>query len=125
VGLLEETVSNHMARLPKSGKLDEVIDRLTELARASDVRIHRTQTNTNPPSGETALSQGFVEQRLSVEMVGDFPNFYTFLRALEDENRIIRIQEIELKRLSNEPSDSRIQATLQLRVFCRKAEAQP
>ena len=114
---LAEAVEFFQSKLPTQKEIDEVLRGAWRLAESNDLVTKSIHTlDPNVYSGFTSPGSGYCEQPVAVELEGDFLGFYTFLLALENQPRIMRIREINLKKLPKGP-EGHVQASFTMCVF--------
>jgi len=62
----------------------------------------------------------YAEQPVFLQLEGDFKGFYSFLLALENKARIMRIQQMELEKLTNE-QEGQMRADLTISIFFERS----
>lgn len=89
---LQKTIEFFESKLPPKSHIAEVLEQVTVIAQKHDLK----------PKTIRALkekdSNGYIEQPLKMELVGNFNSFYSFLLELEKLPRIMKIRELELKK---------------------------
>lgn len=89
---LEQAVAFFESKLPPTSEIDKVLQ---------DVTVIGTEKGLKPKTIRALKKKndsGYIEQPLRMQLVGDFPSFYSFLLELEKLPRIMRIRELEVKR---------------------------
>ena len=111
---LEEAIEFFETQLPPTSEIDNVLKQLTVIAQKANLRPKTIRTL------QQKNNSGYVEQVLKMEVVGDFPSFYTFLLSVEKLSRIIKTREL---RLDKKGSDSDISADFIMSVFFQNANS--
>jgi len=124
---LEAILREQTARLPQEENIDDVFRDLSSLARAHHLRMHQMQTHTRVVSSEEAESNNVAEQGFVLELEGSFSDLYEFLEALENQPRLLRIDELKIQRSkeTDAPGETKnplLRASLRLRTFYRNEE---
>ena len=114
---LAEAVKAFRDKLPSEKEMDKVLKDLWLLAESN--RLSTKSIRTVKPGGRTLLvdPEGpYAEQPISMQLHGPFMGFYSFLLALENQARIIRIREMKVEKLPR-AEEGHIRATCQVSVF--------
>ncbi len=124
---LEAILREQTARLPQEENIDDVFRDLSSLARAHHLRMHQMQTHTRVVSSEEAESNNVAEQGFVLELEGSFSDLYEFLEALENQPRLLRIDELKIQwsKETDAPGETKnplLRASLRLRTFYRNEE---
>jgi len=114
---MEESIAYFQSKLPSEKEIDKVLKEVWLLARRNNL------TPTVVKTQERANKQSFVdsqdtnaEQPIEMHLEGDFFGFYSFLQAMENQPRIMRIAQMELTHDDKMPS-GQMKATLHLSIF--------
>lgn len=107
------TVLNN--RVPREEETDKILRGVSMLANANRLRTQKIQAN--PISAPAAPGSRYLEQHITVELEGDFLGFYTFLQALENQPRIIRIVRMKLEKMSDPTMKGQVKAALDMQLF--------
>lgn len=116
---LKNAISFFQSKLPSEKEMDKVLQETWELAEANHLKTRSIRTLSRHRDAKFTVSAGaHSEQPIAVLLEGDFLGFYSFLQALEAQPRILRLQKLELFKLSGkETPEGRIRAKLELSVF--------
>ena len=106
---LEEAVNFFESRLPPKSQIYNVLEQVTLIAQEKGLKPKTIRTMSEKDNN------GYIEQPLKMELVGNFGSFYSFLLELEKLPRIMRIRDLKLK--SKATNDSEISADFVLSIF--------
>lgn len=96
-------------KLPREKEVDQILGDVWQLAEQSSLRA----TSVKPLKADKAGAAN--EQPIEITFDGDFSGFSRFLRLLEASDRIIRITQLELRKISEEGKP--MQAKLVLNIY--------
>ena len=104
---VQEGIEYFESKLPPKSKIHKVLEQVTVIAQKQGLqpKTIRTMKKKN--------NNGYMEQPLRMELIGDFNSFYSFLLELEELDRIMKIRELKLEKLS----ESEIKADFVVSVF--------
>jgi len=91
IAQLEEAVGFFESKLPPKSEIYNVLEQVTLIAQKKGLRPKtiRTMKEKN--------NNGYIEQPLKMQLVGNFGSFYSFLLELEKLPRIMKIRDLKLK----------------------------
>jgi len=114
---LEKAVSFFQSKLPPEKEIDKVLKEVWQLAESNRLitKSIRTLQRTTEETAQAASSP-HAEQPIAMQLDGDFVGLYGFLLALENQPRIMRINNMKLKK-ADKGSEGQMQATLEMSVF--------
>jgi len=117
IAQLTEAINYFQSKLPNEKEIDKILQDIWHLA--EDNNLHTASIRTLDRSGRDMFlsadaSQG--EQPIAVHLTGNFEGFYSFLLALENQARIMRIRKMLLK-TSNDSPDGNIDAEFEMSIF--------
>jgi Tfp pilus assembly protein PilO len=114
---LQKGLQFFQSKLPSEKEMDKVLREVWRLAEASRLTTKsiRTQKRTGR-SRYTGEGHNAHEQPIEMRLEGNFLGFYTFLQALENQPRIMRIHKMELE-TKNDGPQGHVQATFVVSVF--------
>ncbi len=107
------TVLNN--RVPREEETDKILRGVSMLANANRLRTQKIQAN--PIAAPTTPGTRYLEQHITVELEGDFLGFYTFLQALENQPRIIRVVRMKLEKLADPTMKGQVKASLDMQLY--------
>ena len=101
---LEDAIKFFRSKLPGEKEIDKVLQEVWRLAEANklttkSIRMLKTRSATvtlTSPAGP------YAEQPISIQLEGPFTGFYGFLLALESQPRIMRIQQMDIKKVDKQ-----------------------
>jgi len=104
---VQEGIKYFESKLPPKSQIHKVLEQVTVIAQKQGLKPKtiRTMKEKN--------NNGYMEQPLRMELMGDFNSFYSFLLELEELDRIMKIRELKLEKLS----ESEITADFVVSVF--------
>lgn len=94
---LQKCIDSLESKLPLTSEIHKVLEQVTLIAqkeglKAKDIRTLKQKENN-----------GYIDQPMKMELVGNFNSFYSFMLELEQLSRIMKIRELEIKKdLTNE-----------------------
>jgi len=89
---LQEAVDFFESKLPPTSEIYKVLEQVTVVAQKENLKPKTIRTL------KKKNNNGYIEQPLAMELVGDFDSFYSFLLELEKLPRIMKFRELELKK---------------------------
>ncbi|MGC9454408.1 MAG: type 4a pilus biogenesis protein PilO [Phycisphaerae bacterium] len=122
ISSLEEAVDFFRSKLPNEKEIDKVLQELWQMAeqnhlstksiRAIARNKQTSLTDENGPHGE---------QPIQMKLEGDFEGLYSFLLALENQPRIMRILKMTVQQPRDAP-DGYVQAEFLMSVFFERSD---
>lgn len=123
IASLEKGISFFESKLPSEKEIDKVLREVWKLAEANQLTTKSIRTAKRAArSRYTAGARKAQEQPIEVKLEGNFLGFYSFLQALENQPRIMRIHKMELEEKSSAPRGE-IQASFVVSIFFEPADA--
>ncbi len=107
---LQEAVEFFESKLPTTEEIDKVLQDVTLIGEKHGVQ-RKTIRRMDKKEGDS----GYVEQRLEMELEGNFNSFYSFLLELEKLPRIMKIRELKLQKLLDK--EGQVSAIFILSIF--------
>ncbi|MHC4638708.1 MAG: type IV pilus inner membrane component PilO [Planctomycetota bacterium] len=106
---LQEAIKFFEDKLPPTSEIDKVLKQVTLIVQKQGLKpkIIRTLKKKN--------NSGYIEQPLKMELVGNFTSYYSFLLQLENLPRIMKIRELEMKKLTNQ--EGKIETSFIVSIF--------
>ena len=124
IAALEKAVAFFQSKLPKEKEIDKVLRGTWQLAERNRLVTKSIRTvNQTSEAARMFASGSQYEQPIHIELTGNFAGFYTFLQALEDQARIMRISRMELARPTG-GKKGHIEASLDMYVFFDMSEGE-
>ena len=118
---LEKAVSFFQSKLPNEKEIDKVLKELWLLAEANQLTTKSIRTlQTVGATGLTTPQDPHCEQPIAMDLEGDFRGLYSFLLAMENQPRIMRLRQMELKKLEDGPEGA-IRAECEMSIFFEKS----
>ncbi|UCD49064.1 MAG: type 4a pilus biogenesis protein PilO [Phycisphaerales bacterium] len=90
LGQLEEAITFFESKLPSTSEIHKVLEQVTVIAQKQGLQPKTIRTLSRKDNS------GYVEQPLSMELVGNFNSFYSFLLEIEKLPRIMKLRELKL-----------------------------
>jgi len=118
---LNAAVAFFQSKLPSEKEIDKVLQEVWLLAERNELKtksirtLKRSRSSAGTPAGPHA------EQPIAMELEGDFMGFYTFLQALENQPRIMRIHELTIEN-DLRRGKGHVKASFTMSVFFEPAE---
>jgi Tfp pilus assembly protein PilO len=120
IAALEEAIRFFQSKLPSEKEMDKVLREVWRLAEAN----HLATKSIRTLPVDDKVTTGPREQPIAVQLEGDFRGFYSFLQALENQPRIMRINSMTLTKLKNAP-EGQVQASFNMSIFFERAPGAP
>jgi Tfp pilus assembly protein PilO len=118
IARLEEGVQYFQSKLPNEKEIDKILQDIWQLAESNDLHTASIRTLTRSKGNASYLpagsSQG--EQPIEIHLTGDFMGFYSFLLALENQARIMRIRLMDVEIDKSGPSGL-VDAQFEMSIF--------
>jgi len=106
---VEEAIKIFESKLPPTSEISSVLENVTKIS------LNHGLTPKTIKALTTQNNHGYVEQPLKMELDGNFNSYYSFLLELEKLDRITKIRELTLKKLSKH--EGQTQATFVVSIF--------
>jgi len=114
---LEKAVAFFHSKLPNEKEIDKVLQEIWRLAESSQLTTKSIRVvdkaSRNLP---VAAGGGYAEQPISVQLEGSFLGLYTFLQALENQPRIMRIHNLSVTKSKKGP-EGHVEASFVMSIF--------
>ncbi len=120
IASLESAIGFFQSKLPNEKEMDKVLREIWHLAEANQLIAKSIRTLPNNEQTDITGPAGPHEQPIAVKLEGDFRGFYSFLQALENQPRIMRVSKMTLSKLNNAP-EGQIRASFDMSVFFERA----
>ena len=122
ISSLGEAIKFFRSKLPGEKEIDKVLQEVWRLAETNKMTTKSIRTLKSTPSAVTLTepSGPYAEQPISLELEGTFVGFYGFLLALETQPRIMRIQQMDIKKIP-EKGEGYIQVDCTISVFFERS----
>lgn len=114
---LTEAIDYFQSKLPNEKEMDKILQDIWRLAQDNHLHTDSIRTLDRSSSGGFVAeggSQG--EQPIIVRLTGDFRGFYSFLLALENQPRIMRIRKMIVESKKDGPAGC-IEADFEMSIF--------
>jgi Tfp pilus assembly protein PilO len=89
---LQEAVRFFESKLPPTSEVHKVLEQVTVIAQKQGLKPKTIKTLVQKDNS------GYIEQPLTMKLVGDFTAFYSFLLELEKLPRIMKLRELKLEK---------------------------
>lgn len=118
---LEDGLRFFQSKLPSEKEIDRVLQEIWRMAEANDLVTKSIRTTSRKESRRfTGATGPHAEQPIILQLEGDFMGFYAFLQALENQPRIMRVQDMTLKKLLK-GREGRMQVTFVMSIFFERS----
>jgi len=123
---LQKAMAFFHSKLPDEKEIDKVLKGIWRLAESNHLKARSIRTlERNKSSRSSSSSTGYREQPIQIKLAGNFLGFYSFLQALENEPRIMRIRQMTLKRPRKGP-EGNVEVEFTMTIFFEGShESQP
>ena len=119
------------SKLPNEKEIDKVLQEVWRLAEANQLATKSIRTLER--SGQNCFASGegpHTEQPIAMQLEGDFMGFYSFLQAMENQPRIIRIHKLSLTKAERSGEgkplpEGRMVAEFTVSVFFERSDREP
>jgi len=92
LGQLQEAIRFFESKLPSTSEIHKVLEQVTVVAQKQGLHPKMIRTLVQKDNS------GYVEQPLSMKLVGNFNSFYSFLLEIEKLPRIMKLRELKLNK---------------------------
>lgn len=117
IDALENAVAFFHSKLPSAKEIDKVLQEIWRLAESSRLTTKSIRTVKKTKQSGLGSPEGlYAEQPITVQLEGSFLGFYTFLQAMENQPRIMRIHDLELKKKKAGP-EGHVEANFTMSIF--------
>ena len=118
IASLHSAMSFFRSKLPNEKEIDKVLQEVWKLAETNQLTTKSIRTLQR--GSEPLFATQHAEQPIAVQLEGDFAGFYSFLLALEDQPRIMRITKLTLKK-PEKGSQGMVKAEFVMSIFFENA----
>jgi Tfp pilus assembly protein PilO len=99
IASLDKAITFFRSKLPSEKEIDKVLQEVWQLAEQNNLTTKSIRTLKASEDSNVADPNGpFAEQPISMQLEGPFAGYYGFLLALENQPRIMRIQQMTLEK---------------------------
>lgn len=106
---LQEQIKDFESKLPRHKDVEQIVEKVTQQARVERLEVVKMQ------SLQSEKSAGYNEQQVKLIIKGNFMSFYKFLIEIERMERITRVNQMKLTKISE--SDGSMMADMTLSIF--------
>lgn len=99
LGQLDEAIRFFESKLPSTSEIHTVLQDVTVIAQENGLHPKTIRTLQRKDNS------GYVEQPMSMQLVGNFNSFYTFLLEMEKLPRIMKLRQLRLDKGRNQEGD--------------------
>jgi type IV pilus assembly protein PilO len=107
---IRQSIDAIRARLPTTKEMPDVLRQVAVLAARNGLEVPNFKNADKPASAGVAM-----EQRIDVEITGDFDGFYRFLQEMERMPRITRVPDMQIERADK--TDGEMKTKFSLSVY--------
>jgi len=105
---LQQAITFFESKLPKGKEVDKILDDVTKLVKANNLETKSFK------SLKTEKNANYSEQPIQMSLSGDFNGFYSFLLQLEKLQRLTRVSDMTLQKISDRNGEMQAQITLSI-----------
>ena len=117
IGKLQKAMASFRSKLPGQKEIDKVLQEVWNLAELNDLRTKSIRTLKHNKNTELLSRPGsYRAQPIAVSLEGSFLGFYSFLQALENQPRIMRVRKMALVKVKKGPPGN-MQADFTMTIF--------
>ncbi|MFB3891853.1 MAG: type 4a pilus biogenesis protein PilO [Phycisphaerae bacterium] len=116
---LEKNIALLRSKLPNEKEMDKVLQEVWRLAEANQLTTKSIRAVDKGDALFAAPGSPQSEQPITMKLEGDFRGFYSFMLALENQPRIMRIKRMTLTK-PDKAQEGCIQASFDMTVFFEK-----
>jgi len=109
LGQLDEAIRFFESKLPSASEIHTVLEQVTVIAQKQGLQPKTIRTLQRKDNN------GYVEQPLNMQLVGDFNSFYSFLLEIEKLPRIMKLRQLKLNK--NDDTEGLVGADFILSIF--------
>ena len=96
---LNKAIKFFESKLPSEKEIDKILQQVWKLAEANNLATKSIRTlDRTSQNCFTSVDGPHAEQPIAMQLEGDFMGFYSFLQAMENQPRIIRIHKMALSK---------------------------
>ena len=106
---LQKAITFFESKLPQEKEIDKILKEVWQMAEANQLTTKTIKTM------KAQRGPNYSEQPIQLSLSGDFNGFYAFLLQLEKLQRITRITDMNLQKISDR--DGEMQAQMTLSIF--------
>ena len=106
---LQQAITFFESKLPQEKEVDKILKEVWQIAEANSLQTKTIKTM------KAQRGPSYSEQPIQLSLSGDFNGFYAFLLQLEKLQRITRITDMNLQKISDR--DGEMQAQMTLSIF--------
>jgi len=96
---LQEAIRFFESKLPSTSEIHTVLEQVTVIAQKQGLQPKTIRTLSRKDNS------GYVEQPLTMKLVGNFNSFYSFLLEIEKLPRIMKLRELKLEKDAGEEGE--------------------
>ena len=115
LGQLQEAIRFFESKLPSTSEIHKVLEQVTVIAQKQGLKPKTIRTLPRKDNS------GYVEQPLTMKLVGNFNSFYSFLLEIEKLPRIMKLRELKLERDTKE-EEGEVGAEFIVSIFFQNKE---
>lgn len=113
---LSKAIGFFQTKLPNQQEIDKILQEVWRLAEANNLTTKSIRTKTRPTGTRRFSDVVEGEQPIAVQLEGDFKGLYSFLLALENQPRIMRIQNMKIEKLKK-GEEGMVKANFVMSIF--------
>jgi len=123
IGSLTKAITFFQSKLPSEKEIDKILQEIWLLAESNKLNTKSIRTlDRKTDSIFTTEESDQSEQPIAIHLEGDFRGFYSFMLALENQPRIMRIRSMKLTKIEQGPEGS-MMAEFEMSIFFERNKA--
>jgi Tfp pilus assembly protein PilO len=119
IASLKEALDYFQSKLPNEKEIHRILQDVCKLAESNNLLAKSIQTINTVQESLVSPGGNEAEQPISVVLAGDYRGFYSFLLALENQSRIMRIRKMLVQTEPTSPVGS-VKAEFEMSIFFEK-----
>ena len=105
---LQQAIKFFESKLPQGKEVDKILDDVTKMVSANNLETKSFKTL------KVERNANYSEQPIQMSLSGDFNGFYAFLLQLEKLQRLTRVSDMTLQKISDRNGEMQAQITLSI-----------
>jgi Tfp pilus assembly protein PilO len=105
---LEKAITFFESKLPQEREVDKILQDVCQMTSANSLESKTVKMQ------KTEKTSNYCEQPIVMDLAGNFNGFYAFLLQLEKLDRITRVSQMKLEKISDREGEMQAQITLSI-----------
>jgi Tfp pilus assembly protein PilO len=105
---LKSAITFFESKLPQEKEVDSILKEVWQMAEANNLTTKTVKTL------KSERNSNYSEQPIQMSLSGDFKGFYSFLLQLEKLQRLTRVSDMQLQKISDRNGEMQAQVTLSI-----------